>query len=485
MIYKKFATIVLDERLNKPLDYGIPLELEESIQPGSRVLVPLKSDKLKGTVLFVRQKSAFESVQPILEVLLENKTIPEDLFKLAEWMSRYYATPMRKVMTAILPASVRKEPQGKIQQFVKLLISKPKLIDLIAHLRMKKSAQAKILDIFLERPDGIYLSDLIKEAKTSQSPINTLVKQKILSIENITVDRSLLLNEEFFSVAPKILNREQKVGYDKIVETLQAGTFSTHLIFGVTGSGKTEIYLQAIRKALDLGKGVILLVPEVALTSQTIERLKCRFQERMAVLHYQLSDGEKMDAWKAIHQGKIKIVVGARSAIFSPVQNLGLIIIDEEQEGSFKQSEEQPCYHARDVAIVRGKMTASTVVLGSATPALETFFNATTNKYQMHLLTQRAEAKNLPAVTIVDMQREREKKPGTYFSDILLNKIEKRLKLGEQTILFLNRRGFYRTLTCGSCGCTIKCPHCDQSLTYHKSIMSSLRICAISGSNFL
>lgn len=469
MTYKKFATIVLDERLNKPLDYGIPSELEANVQPGSRVLVPLRNEKMKGTVLFIRPKSAFENVQPILEILLEHKAIPEDLFKLAEWMSRYYATPMRKVMSAVLPASVRKEPSGKVQQFVKVLISKPKLIDLVAHLRAKKSAQAKVLDVMLDHPDGIYLSDLIKESKTSQSPINTLVKDQVLSIETISVDRSLLLNEEFFSVAPKKLNAEQQISYDRIVATLDAKKFETHLIFGVTGSGKTEIYLQAIRHALDLGKGVILLVPEVALTSQTIERLKCRFQERMAVLHYQLSDGERMDAWKAIHEGKIKIVVGARSAIFSPVQNLGLIIVDEEQEGSFKQSEEQPCYHARDIAIVRGKMNEATVVLGSATPALETFFNASSNKYQLHTLTQRAEAKKLPDVTIVDMQLEREKRPGTYFSDVLLKKIEKRLKQGEQTILFLNRRGFYRTLSCGSCGYTAKCPHCDQSLTYHKS----------------
>ncbi len=479
MIYKKFATIVLDERLNKPLDYGIPVELEDSIQPGSRVLVPLRQDKLKGTVLFVRNKSAFEQVQPILEVLLENKAIPEDLFKLAEWMSRYYATPMRKVMSAILPSSVRKEPQGKVQQFVKSLLTRPKLIELTAHLRAKKSAQAKILDFMIDHPEGMYLSDLIKEAKTSQSPINTLVKEKVLIIETKTIDRSLLLNEEFFLVSPKKLNEEQKKSYDSIIDSLDHNRFETHLIFGVTGSGKTEIYLQAIRHALDRDKGVILLVPEVALTSQTIERLKCRFQERMAVLHYQLSDGERMDAWKAIHQGKIKIIVGARSAIFSPVQNLGLIIVDEEQEGSFKQSEEQPCYHARDIAIVRAKMNHATVVLGSATPALETFHNAINNKYRLHVLTKRAEAQKLPEVTIVDMQLEREKRPGTYFSDLLLSKIEKRLKLGEQTILFLNRRGYYRTLSCNCCGYTVKCPHCDQSLTYHKS--AAMLLCHLCG----
>ena len=468
MPFKKFATIVLDERLNKPLDYGIPSDLEEQIQPGSRVLVTLRNEKVKGTVLFVRPKTALSEVQPILEILLDQKALPDDLFKLAEWMSRYYATPMRKVMSTLLPASVRKEPAGKIQQFIKPAISKQQLIEYTQHLRAKKAAQAKILDIILQNMQGMFLSDLIKEAKSSQSPINTLVKDKVLIQETITIDRSLLINEEFFPIAPKVLNDEQQIAFDAIKESINTSTFQTHLIFGITGSGKTEIYLQAIRHTLDLGKSVIMLVPEVALTSQTIERLKCRFSERMAVLHYQLSDGERIDAWKAIHQGKIQIVVGARSAIFSPVQNLGLVIVDEEQEGSFKQSEEMPCYHARDIAIVRAKMNNATCVLGSATPALESYHNAQAKKYQLHTLTKRAEAKTLPQVTIVDMQVEREKSKSSYFSSVLLNKIEKRLKAGEQTILFLNRRGYFRTVSCSSCNNTIKCPHCDQTLTYHK-----------------
>ncbi len=469
MGYKKFATIVLDERINKPLDYGIPKELEECIQPGSRVLVPLRQEVMKGTVLFIRGKTAFGQIQPILEVILDQKALPNDLFQLADWISKYYATPIRKVMSALLPASVRKEPSGKVQQWVKPLLSKPKLTETIALLRGKKQAQVKILERLLENPDGLFLSDLIKEAKTSQSPIQTLAQEKILQIESITVDRSLLLNEEFFTVEPKILNPEQKIAFDSICVSLNQNLFQTHLIYGVTGSGKTEIYLQAIRQALDLGKGVILLVPEVALTSQTIERLKCRFKERMAVLHYQLSDGERIDAWKAIHQGKIKIVVGARSAIFSPVENLGLVIVDEEQEASFKQSEEQPCYHARDIAVLRGKLSQAVVVLGSATPALETYFNADQNKYKLHTLKNRAASQKLPSVSIVDMHLEREKNRFSYFSELLLTKIEKRLTLGEQTILFLNRRGFYRTLSCQSCGLTIKCPYCDQSLTYHKT----------------
>ncbi len=468
MTYKKFATIVLDERLNKPLDYGVPDELHDLIQPGSRVLVTLRNETVKGTVLFVRPKTALPSVLPVLEVLLDKKAMPDDLFKLAEWMSRYYATPLRKVLQSIVPASVRKEPGSKVQQWIKPAISHGEMINCIAHLRSKSPAQAAVLDVMLSHPKGLYLSDLLKETKGSRSPINRLIENKLLKMEAISIDRSLLIDEEFFPVQPKVLNHEQQRAYDAIIASLNSHQFQTHLIFGITGSGKTEIYLQAIRHALDQGKSVIMLVPEVALTSQTIERLKSRFHERMVVLHYQLCDGERIDAWKAIHEGKIKIVVGARSAIFSPVQQLGLIIVDEEQESSFKQSEEMPCYHARDIAIVRAKMNQAVCLLGSATPALETYHNAITGKYQLHRLTIKAEAKVLPQVSIVDMVTERERTKSSYFSSLLLSKIEKRLKNGEQTILFLNRRGYFRSVTCSSCQHTITCPHCDQRLTFHK-----------------
>jgi len=227
--------------------------------------------------------------------------------------------------------------------------------------------------------------------------------------------------------------------------------------------------MQAMEHVLNLKKSVILLVPEIALTSQTIERLKARFQQKIAILHHRLSDGERFDTWHGIKNGKIQIAVGARSALFSPFSNLGLIIVDEEQESSYKQSEEMPCYNVRDVAIVRAKINNCPIVLGSATPCLESYHNALKGKYVLHKLSARATSAKLPKVTIVDMKRERDL--GNFvFSDLLLTKIKEKFSLGEQIILFLNRRGAFTCLTCSDCSETIKCAHCDVSLTFHKGL---------------
>ena len=237
---------------------------------------------------------------------------------------------------------------------------------------------------------------------------------------------------------------------------------------GVTGSGKTEIYLQAIEYARAKHLGVIFLVPEIALTSQTIERLKARFSEKLGILHHRLSDGERFDIWHSIQKGEIRIVVGARSAIFSPIKNLGLIIVDEEHENSYKQTEEEPCYHARDVAIVRGKFSKATVILGSATPSIESYFNAKEGKYRLSTLSPRASNALLPKVFLIDMKKEYEKNGFTLFSEALIDGIQKRFEKGEQTLLFLNRRGYHSFQLCTACEKPVKCPHCDVSLTFHK-----------------
>ncbi len=217
-----------------------------------------------------------------------------------------------------------------------------------------------------------------------------------------------------------------------------------------------------------MGKGVILLVPEIALTSQIVEKIKTRFEEKVALLHYRLSDGERHDAWHKIRLGEIPIVIGARSAIFSPVKNLGLILVDEEHESSYKQTDEAPCYHARDVAVMRAKINEATIVLGSATPSLESYTNALLGKYTLSELKERADTASLPKVSIIDMRHEFAKKKGfTLFSDALLTGIEKRLAVGEQTLLFLNRRGYHTSQMCKQCSHVITCPDCDLSLTYH------------------
>lgn len=240
------------------------------------------------------------------------------------------------------------------------------------------------------------------------------------------------------------------------------------MIFGVTGSGKTEIYLQAIQHALDIGRSAIFLVPEISLTSQLIEQFRSRFGMKLAIFHHRKSLGERLQAWQSMRNGSVKIAIGARSAIFSPAQNLGLIIIDEEHDSSYKQSE-MPAYHARDVAVMRAKMEDAVVVLGSATPSLESFHNAQNGKYHLSTLSKRATAADMPKVTIVDMKLAMQKSGGfTHFSEELLNSIKERCEKGEQSLLLLNRRGFHRMQMCADCRHIAKCPHCDLSLTFHR-----------------
>ena len=469
MSFSEYATVALDERVSKPLDYGIPDEMIGRLKEGTRVMVSLRGKELKATVLSVRAKTAVRGkVQPIREILTKDGTLPDDLVQLARWMARYYAAPYRKILNSMMPAAVRKDTKPKEQLFITRNTSQPKLIELAQELREKKPKQAEILDVVLRHPKGVLLSQLLEESGLTRSPIDTLIKNEILLSKKVRIDRSELMEKEFFPTKNKTLNLEQQSAFDAITQSL--GTFKTHLLHGVTGSGKTEVYLQAMQQALERGMGVILLVPEIALTSQTIERLKARLQKRMAILHYRLSDGERFDAWHKIRTGEIKIVVGARSAIFSPVQNLGLIIVDEEQENSYKQSEEAPCYHARDIAVVRGKLSNCAVILGSATPSFESYHNAQNGKFSLHTLGRRATSAELPRVTIVDMKVEREKgdRP-SIFSALLLRKIRDRFELGEQSLIFLNRRGTYACYHCSSCGKSQSCPHCDISLTFHKN----------------
>ena len=464
-MYERYATVIVDKQAIKPLDYGVPAHLLEKVNEGSRVLIPLRKQTLKGTVLYIRKKSALKKVQPLLDVIMDK--IPEDLFELANWMSQYYATPLRKVLSCMIPSPVRDDKQAKHQTWIKRAKSKPILIKHCAEIRAKHPSQAKVIEALLKHDKGLFLSDLLHETGVSQSPIDTLIKNKFLTKELHTVDRSLLLSHEYFQTQPKKLNDQQQQIYDSISDF---SSFRTHLLHGITGSGKTEIYLQLIQKALDNNKGVIFLIPEIALTAQTIERIKSRFQTDISIIHSRLSDGERLDAWKKIRDGKSQIVVGARSAIFSPLPNLGLIIVDEEQDGSFKQTDEMPCYNGRDVAIMRAKQCNAVVLLGSATPSLESYYNALQNKYTLHTLTQRAASAHLPKVSIIDMRLDRESASRhPFFSETLLSKMRARAARGEQTILFLNRRGTYSTLKCQKCEHVIQCPHCDVSLTFHRS----------------
>lgn len=462
----RFAVVVLDQAIDKTLDYTIPDHLLGKAQVGVRVIVPVKKTLRSGTIFGLKNASEFKNVQPIADLSSEKPLITSDLFALASWISKYYVSPLHKIIKLILPPSIRKGMEEKRQLFVKPLLSRPELANLC---RQKPGPQAAILEVVLQYPKGILLSELLEKASVSRSPISSLAKSGVLSLEHLEIDRSPIADQEFFQSKPKILNFEQKEALQKITASLQDSRFETHLLYGVTGSGKTEVYLQAIDYALSQGKSALLLVPEIALTSQTMERLKSRFKQRIAILHHRLSDGERRDTWHRIHSGEITLAVGARSALFSPLVNLGVIIVDEEHEPSYKQTDEMPCYHARDVAVMRGKFCKATVVLGSATPSLESYTNALTGKYKLSCLKERPASATLPQVLIVDMRPEFEKAKGyTLFSERLLSELEKRIKIGEQSLLFLNRRGFHTSQSCKQCGYTSECPHCALSLTFHK-----------------
>lgn len=465
-----FVEVLLDQNLSQPLDYAVPEELRPYVQVGMRVEVPLKKSFKKGTIGKIKEESAFSKVRPITRLLAQQAELAEPLWKLAQWMSTYYAAPLQRVLKCFIPPNVRKEVKQKTQLFLSLNQSHAEILKACEELRLKYPAQAQILESLLNCPKGIFLSELLETLSVSRSPIDVLLRKKLITAKSLVPEEDLLLEEEFFPTQPKQLTDEQATCLQSIRESLAQNTFSSHLIFGVTGSGKTEIYLQAIQAALDQGKSAILLVPEIALTSQTIERFRSRFSQKIAILHHRRSLGERSAAWDWLKKGEAQIVIGARSAIFCPAQNLGLIIVDEEHDSSYKQNEEAPCYQGRDVAVMRAHLEKCTILLGSATPSLESRYNAQIGKYQLHTLKNRATQATLPKVRIIDMKKAFDIAGGfTHFSQDLLDGIKERLKTGEQTLLFLNRRGYHRMQVCQGCRHILKCPHCDLSLTFHKN----------------
>lgn len=468
--FAKYVSVILDVSIDKTLDYGVTTEHAAAVKRGVRVEVPVRGHLRGGYIFAVKDAPEYTPVKGIGKLVSETELITDDLFELALWMAKYYCCPLRDALKIVLPASVRNNVKHKQQLFVMRAKTKDELCKVCEEIRNKHPAQAAVLDVMLQVKKGILLTELLEQTEGSRSPVDALAKKGLLSVDIVRVDRSPLVNEEYFQTKHKKLNLDQAESLQKMISALDGNRFETHLLHGVTGSGKTEVYLQAISHVLSQGKGSIMLVPEISLTAQTISRFRSRFEEQIAILHHRLSPGERFDEWHKIKRGDAKIVIGARSAIFCPVHNLGLVIVDEEHEQSYKQSDDMPCYNARDVAVMRGKMASCVVLLGSATPSLESYYNAQTGKYILSKLPGRADAASMPKVTIVNMAHEYEKAKGfTSFSEPLLEGIKKRQQLGEQTILFLNRRGYHTTLLCTHCNTAIRCNHCDVALTFHKN----------------
>lgn len=464
---KKFASIILESNIEKTLDYSVPTNLLGKIKEGQLVEVPLRKSLKKGFILSLKDKSDIKNVLNINRIVFD-EIISKDLFELALWMAKYYCCSLSKVFRCIIPSSIRKEINPKYQILITSTKTKKELLDIYKHTISKYPKQAKAIEYFLKIKKGILLSKLLADTNLSNGPIDSLIRKKIFISKKIFSDETdILKNVEYFQTRAKTLNSEQQNALDKIVKSVEKSTFETHLIFGITASGKTEIYLQAIEKALRLNKNAIMMVPEIALTTQTIERFRSRFKENIAIFHHKRSAGEKTQAWENILSGKAKIVIGARSSVFAPIKNLGLIIIDEEHDSSYKQTEEAPTYNAKHLAIMRAKFANATVVLASATPSIETFYNAKSKKYILSCLKSRIGKSNLANVKIINMKEEI-KKSKSYFSNQLLDAIKKRHDQGEQSLLFLNRRGYNTSLHCLNCSYIFKCKHCDITLTYHK-----------------
>ena len=333
---------------------------------------------------------------------------------------------------------------------------------------LRGEKQKKLIE-FLKQNEGITIPEIEQIAEVSRATVNSLLKKGILKIETQKVDRNPLINKKISTNKKLELNEEQRQAYKKIEKSMNESRFQKFLLYGITGSGKTEIYLQLIEKALEQNKDTIVLVPEISLTPQMLDRFIGRYgKDKIAVLHSKLSIGERHDEWERIKNKDAKIVIGARSAIFAPFENLGLIIIDEEHDSSYK-SEGAPRYSAKEVATEIAKNKNIPLVLGSATPDLTSFYKAKQNKYTMLKLTKRANNSNLPKVEIIDLKYELATGNKSMISNLLYSEIENNIKEKRQTILFLNRRGYSTFIMCRDCGYTLKCPNCNISLTYHMS----------------
>src|SRR5437764_1341060 len=471
MAKANYIRVLIDRAIHRELDYLVPETLADRVGVGSRVRVPFRDKSTLATVVAALDHSEAEGIRPIEAVIGEAPILSEQLLELARWISAYYCCPIETVMRSLLPQVIRRAEVGWKKQ---LFVRPARKIDNeeIEKLRKRAPRQAELLEVIAQLDGAMRAADLLRHTSLDNQTLRALVRRGLAELHEEAAVRDPHADEQFIATSNLVLNDEQSLALKRITQALDSPEDARPiLLHGVTGSGKTEIYLQAIRAALERGRSAIVLVPEISLTPQTVEGFKGRFaeaQDAVAVLHSHLSEGERHDEWHKIHSGRARIAIGPRSAVFAPLKSLGLIVVDEEHENTYKQ-EEAPRYHARDVAVVRAKIEKCVVVLGSATPSLESYHNATTGKYRLATLTQRVDEKQMPLMRIVDLRQERRKEKATaILSERLRAAIADRLEKNEQTILFLNRRGFSTSLLCSNCGEARDCPNCSVALTFHR-----------------
>ena len=464
------AEVIIDSRakkLNRKFDYKIPDNLSDLIDVGSRVLVPFANFKTleQGYVIKIKEKTDFE----VKEIAGLDENLSHEKIELARWMARKYFCNVSECLKLMLTPGTRSKDASKRMQdkkinFVYLTESfkqNPSIADSLRGEKQKKAIE------FIKKNEGLTIPEIIEFANVSRETINSLVKKELLKVEEQKVDRNpLALKRKEENIKLK-LTEEQQYAYNKIEKAIIEKRIEEFLLYGVTGSGKTEIYMQLIEKVINMNKGAILLVPEISLTPQMLDRFIGRFgKEKLAVLHSKLSIGERHDEWIKIKENRAKIVIGARSAIFAPLQDVGIIIIDEEHDNSYK-SESSPRYNAKEIAQKICEDEKIPLVLGSATPDISTFYKTEKNEITLLKLTKRANNSKLPSVEVIDLKKELAAGNKSMLSEALYKSIKHNLENKYQTILFLNRRGYSTFIMCRECGYTMKCPNCNISLTYH------------------
>ncbi|PRS17610.1 primosomal protein N' [Bacillus paralicheniformis] len=530
MNFAEVIVDVTTKNIDRPFDYRIPDKFKGMIKKGMRVIVPFGARKIQGFVTGVKESSelAGRSVKDIEDILDLTPVLTEELLELSDWLTEKTLSFKITALQAMLPAAmkakygkeikvigdkplpeplktlfsqketlsysdiddhgtlkliqrqvqegnlevaykVKQKTNKKTRRMIAPLSAKEHLKEALDGLSPQAVKQKAVLQFFIDRKEAgaVPAKDLIGKTGGSSASVKALIDKGLLKESEEEVYRDPYQDRMFKKTEPLPLTEEQAQAYEAIAEAIEDKRHDVFLLHGVTGSGKTEVYLQSIEKVLEAGKEAIVLVPEISLTPQMVNRFKGRFGSQVAVLHSGLSTGEKYDEWRKIHRKEVRLVVGARSAIFAPFENLGMIIIDEEHETSYKQ-EEMPRYHAKEAAIQRAEYHRCPVVLGSATPTLESFARAKKGVYKLLSLKHRVNHQVMPDVSLVDMREELRSGNRSMFSKDLMAGLEETLEKGEQAVLFLNKRGYSSFVMCRDCGYVIQCPHCEISLTYHR-----------------
>ncbi|MFK9092372.1 primosomal protein N' [Bacillus salipaludis] len=528
----QIASVIVDvptKQTDRAFDYFIPEQWRGVIQPGMRVIIPFGPRNIQGFVIGLKAESEFKKLREIIAPMDLEPVLNKELLELGNWLTESTLCFKIFAFQVMLPAALKAKYEKKVklaigaavadlpkplhaffendvlldwedalksgivpllqkeaakghleviymvkervkkkqQKYIRPAVSLDELIEEIDRIPAKAEKQRQVLRYFIENFNEVELKKLVTDVNTSVSTVKALVEKKLLKEFEMEVYRNPFEHRTFKRTKPLPLTEAQQTAIGPILNALEQNQHEVFLLYGVTGSGKTEIYLQSIQEVIEKGKEAIVLVPEIALTPQMVNRFKGRFGDLVAVLHSGLSAGEKYDEWRKIQRKEVKVAVGARSAIFAPFENLGIMIIDEEHETSYKQ-EEMPRYHARDVAIERAINHNCPVVLGSATPSLESFARAQKKVYHLLTLPNRMNKQSLPSVEIIDMREELREGNRSMFSRKLFEMLKDRIEKRQQSVLFLNKRGHSSFVMCRDCGYVVNCPNCDISLTYHR-----------------